>query len=247
MTLVYVPEGAFLMGSDNGDEDEQPVHTVYLDSFWIDRTEVTNSMYAKCVNDGQCDPPNSTRSRDRASYYGNSQFDDYPVIYASWNDATSYCSWADRRLPTEAEWEKAAGWDEKNEVKYKYPWGDDFIYSLLNFCDKSCAFNHTGTSWDDGYSDTSPVGHYSKGASSYGVLDIVGNVWEWVNDWYDASYYGNSPSSNPHGPETGQYRVIRGGSWFDDASVVQTFYRNSQEPSNSYFHFGFRCAMSASE
>jgi eukaryotic-like serine/threonine-protein kinase len=235
------------MGSEDGANDEKPVHTVYLDAFWIDQTEVTNAMYAMCVNDGKCDPPDSTRSRDRNSYYGNSRFDNYPVIYASWNDATSYCSWANRRLPSEAEWEKAASWDEKNQLKYKFPWGDDFVYSLLNFCDKSCAFNHTNTSWDDGYSDTSPVGNYPSGASPYGALDMVGNVWEWVNDWYDSSYYSNSPSSNPPGPESGQYRMLRGGSWFDDVSVVQTFNRILQEPSTSYYHFGFRCAMSASE
>ena len=245
MVMVFVPAGEFTMGSENGDNDERPAHTVYLDTFWIDQTEVTNAMYAMCVSDGECEPPNATRSRDRGSYYGDSRFDNYPVIYASWSDATSYCSWADRRLPTEAEWEKAASWDEKNQLKYEYPWGDDFIYSLLNFCDRSCAFNHTNTSWDDGYSDTSPAGNYPNGASPYGALDMVGNVWEWVSDWYDLSYYSNSHSVNPQGPESGQYRVLRGGSWFDDITVVQTFNRLLQEPSTSYYHFGFRCAMDA--
>jgi formylglycine-generating enzyme required for sulfatase activity len=245
MTLLYVPAGEFVMGSDDGDEDERPAHNVYLDSFWVDKTEVTNAMYAMCVNDGKCEPPNATRSRDRGSYYGDSRFDNFPVIYMSWNNATSYCSWADRRLSTEAEWEKVASWDEKSQSKYKYPWGDDFIYSLLNFCDRSCAFNHTNTSWDDGYSDTSPVGNYPNGASPYGVLDMVGNVWEWVSDWYGLTYYNNSPSVNPPGPASGQYRVLRGGSWFDDMSVVQTFNRLSQDPSTSYYHFGFRCAMDA--
>jgi formylglycine-generating enzyme required for sulfatase activity len=244
MTLLYVPAGDFTMGSDDGDDDEKPAHTIYLDTFWIDQTEVTNAMYAMCVGDDECDPPNSTRSLSRDGYYGNNQFDNFPVIYASWNDANAYCSWADRRLPTEAEWEKAASWDEKNQLKHKYPWGDDFIANLLNFCDKSCSFNHTDTNWDDGYSDTSPVGNYLNGASFYGALDMAGNVWEWVSDWYDSSFYNNSPPSNPQGPASGQKRILRGGSWFDDFSIVHSFSRLPVEPSTSFYHFGIRCARS---
>ena len=112
MVMVYVPAGEFQMGSENGSSDEKPVHTVDLDAFWIDQTEVTNAMYARCVDAGECDPPSSFRSSTHDSYYGNPEFDDYPVIYVSWNDAIAYCEWADSRLPTEAEWEKAAGWNE---------------------------------------------------------------------------------------------------------------------------------------
>jgi formylglycine-generating enzyme required for sulfatase activity len=184
MEMVYVPAGEFEMGSGNGKDDEKPVHTVYLDAFWIDQTEVTNGMYARCVNAGKCDPPNLSRSYSRESYYGNSEFDNYPVIYVSWIDADYYCDWAGRRLPTEAEWEKAASWDEESKKKHTYPWGDSIDCSMVNYRGK------------DGVciGDTTEVGSYENGKNPYGLYDMAGNVWEWVADWYLESYYRSDPS-----------------------------------------------------
>lgn len=172
---MYVPAGEFTMGSDNGDADEKPVHTVPLDAFWIDQTEVTNAMYARCVQAGACNSPGSVGSFTRDGYYGDSEFDNYPVIYVSWNDANAYCSWADRRLPTEAEWEKAA----RGENALVYPWGNNFDGTRVNFCDKNCSFDWADKASDDGYADTATAGSYSNGASPYGALDMAGNVWNW--------------------------------------------------------------------
>jgi eukaryotic-like serine/threonine-protein kinase len=228
MVMVYVPEGDFLMGSvaGVGSDDEQPQHTVYLDAFWIDRTEVTNAMYASCVAAGACSPPASTSSNHRSAYYGNGEYDHYPVIYVSWNNANAYCTWAGRQLPTEAEWEKAArGTDGRS-----YPWGEGIDCGRANF------HNCVG--------DTSEVGSYPSGASPYGAMDMAGNVWEWVADWYDSGYYGVSPSSNPAGPTDGLYRSQRGGSWVDDSDLLQASVRLWGNPGDLNFDSGFRCALS---
>ncbi|HRQ25217.1 MAG TPA: SUMF1/EgtB/PvdO family nonheme iron enzyme, partial [Anaerolineales bacterium] len=189
MVMVFVPAGEFTMGSDAGDDDEKPVHQVYLDAFWMDQTEVTNAMYAKCVADDGCAPPSSSKSYTRDSYYDNSEFDDYPVIYVNWNQANAYCTWAGRSLPTEAQWEKAArGTDAR-----AYPWGNTTPNSaLLNY--------------NANIGDTSKVRSYESGASPYGAYDMAGNVWEWVADWYDENYYAYSPNRNPQGPSSGEYR-----------------------------------------
>ncbi len=192
--MVLVPAGEFTMGSNSGDDDEKPPHLVYLDAFWIDKYEVTNAFYKKCVDAGKCQRPNPTGSSTRNAYYGNTQFDNYPVIYVAWADAKTYCEWAGKRLPTEAEWEKAArGTDGRT-----YPWGNDWDAKKLN-------------SGEGGAGDTVAVGSYPAGASPYGVMDMAGNVWEWVADWYDASYYSKSPVRNPTGPSSGQTRGVRGG------------------------------------
>ena len=225
MVQVFVPAGEFTMGSNEGRDDEKPVHQVTLDAYWIDKTEVTNALYALCVSDGVCQPPSSSKSNTRSSYYGDSQFDNYPVIYVDWNDATTYCTWAGRRLPTEAEWEKAArGNDER-----KYPWGDTAPdANLLNF--------------NRNIGDTTAVGKYPNGASPYGALDLAGNVWEWVNDWYADNYYNNSPVENPQGPSSGDYRVLLGGSWSDEAQGARVSYRGRGVPSSRFSSGGFRCA-----
>jgi formylglycine-generating enzyme required for sulfatase activity len=228
MTLVYVPEGEFKMGTSDTISwkwnDQKPQHTVYLDAFWIDQNEVTNKQYAVCVSDGSCALPSDTKS------YMYSESSDHPVIYISWNDATAYCSWANRRLPTEAEWEKAA----RGPNGYTYPWGNDApTFTLLNY------LQHIGS--------TTKVGSYPSGKSYYGVYDMAGNVSEWVNDWYSGTYYGSSPSSNPLGPETGQYRVLRGGSWTSDGVYVRSTYRSGNDPLNTSIVDGFRCARNVTQ
>lgn len=229
MVMVYVPEGTFTMGSEDHyyHYEERPVHTVYLDAFWIDRTEVTNGMYAKCVQAGVCTSPFYYGSSHRNNYYGNSQYDNYPVIYVSWEQAKTYCEWTGRRLPTEAEWEKAA----RGTTGLTYPWGDNHPDgNLVNY---NNYYRHT---------DTTEVGSYPNGASPYGALDMAGNVWEWVADWYGDNYYANSSERNPTGPDSGTARVVRGGSWI--GAFVRTTYRSYYRPSVSKPDLGFRCVHS---
>ena len=222
MEQVYVPEGEFLMGSNGYTSDEQPQHTVYLDAFWIDKTEVTNAMYRKCVESGICEQPNCN--------YSDSQKNDHPVVCVDWNQAHSYCQWAGGRLPSEAEWEKAArGTDGRT-----YPWGENIDCGRANYGDgrlfgQKCV------------GDTTEVGKYPSGASPYGALDMAGNAWEWVNDWYGENYYQNSAQKNPTGPDSGQYRVLRGGSWFDGTRGVRTAIRNRVTPVLRNYNDGFRC------
>jgi formylglycine-generating enzyme required for sulfatase activity len=231
MTLLYVPAGNFLMGSTNQDTlasyDEKPQHSVYLDAFWIDQTDVTNKMYAACVSAAGCTSPSNRSSYTHPSYYGNSAFDNYPVIYVSWNDATAYCKWAGRQLPSEAQWEKAArGTDGRI-----YPWGNQAPSKDL--------LNYNGI-----VGDTTAVGSYPNGASPYGALDMAGNVWQWVNDWYSDTYYQSSPASNPLGPNSGQVRVLRGGTWLYGNGSIRSALRVRLNPSNSCSGSGFRCARS---
>ena len=229
MPMVYVPAGLFSMGSYNGYDDEQPVNTLYLDGYWIDQTEVTNAMYAQCVAAGDCTVPLEISSYTRDFYYGNSQYDDYPVIYVDWNQAKSYCQWAGRELPTEAQWEKAARGSDRNE----YPWGNNRpLISILN-CN-----NNIG--------DTTVVGNYPEGGSPYGALDMAGNVFEWVADWYNNSYYSQSSAKNPTGPLSGKYRVLRGGSWYYNESYVRSALRYWFNPEHADNNIGFRCALSIS-
>jgi formylglycine-generating enzyme required for sulfatase activity len=226
------------MGSNDYD-NERPPHMVYLDAFWIDKYEVTNSVYKKCVDAGKCQPPSTNSSNTRSSYFGNSQYDNYPVINVSWNDATTFCNWAGKRLPTEAEWEKAArGTDGR-----KYPWGDTWDGMRLNSCDKNCPFAWKDNGIDDKYADTAPVGSYPNGASPYGLMDMAGNVWEWVADWYDGSYYKNSPPRNPKNETPGPDHVLRGGSWDNDVNKVRAATRHNGAPDAHGFAYGFRCAQ----
>jgi len=234
MKMVYVPEGAFLMGSPYSESgtknNEKPQHTVFLNSYWIDQTEVTNAMYILCVQAGGCQPPYSTRSFTRLTYFSNTQFANYPVIYVKWSNAETYCEWAGRRLPSEAEWEKAArGTDGRT-----YPWGEGINCDLANYwgLNNGCV------------GDTSEVGNYPAGASIYGALDMAGNVWEWVSDWYQEIYYSSSPFSNPLGPATGEYKILRGGSWYNSEGSVRIAVRSEHNPDSASNNFGFRCASS---
>ncbi len=231
MKLLYVPAGNFLMGSvdsdPNAQPDEKPQHTVYLDAFWIDQTDVTNAMYAKCVSASVCKQPANLTSKTHSSYFDNPQFGNYPVIYVDWNMANAYCKWAGRQLPTEAQWEKAArGTDGRI-----YPWGNnrpDFDVTLSNYNLR--------------VGDTTAVGDYPNGASPYGALDMAGNVLQWVADWYNDTYYQNQSLllSNPSGPTLGQYRVMRGG-WFNFSGDIHSAVRARTVPFNSFYNIGFRC------
>jgi formylglycine-generating enzyme required for sulfatase activity/predicted Ser/Thr protein kinase len=228
MVMVYVPAGEFRMGSMDGNSDEQPVHIVTLDGFWIDKTEVTNAQYALCVRAGTCDPPRDSSSFTRDSYYGERAYDDCPVIYASWHDAEDYCGWAGGRLPTEAEWEYAA----RGPEEYAYPWGNDA---------PDCA----KVNYLDCVGDTAAVGSHSAGASWVGAEDMAGNVWEWVADWYNGSYYGSAPSENPAGPSSGEDKVVRGGSWLHNPTAIRAASRSRFWPDVVGNDFGIRCVRSA--
>lgn len=228
MVKIYIPAGEFPMGSDSGSNNEKPVHTVYLDAFWIDQTEVTNKMYSLCVSAGVCQPPKAPNSYSRTSYYGNPEFENYPVIYVDWDMANTYCTWAERRLPTEAEWEKAA----RGTTKSTYPWGEGAD------CDKTNSMGCKG--------ETTAIGEFTLGMSPFGVLDMAGNVMEWVSDWYSATYYASSPRENPSGPSSGTAHVIRGGSWKSNENSIRSSYRFGLNPDmTNLYLIGFRCALNA--
>jgi formylglycine-generating enzyme required for sulfatase activity len=261
--MVFVPEGRFWMGSDAGPEYEQPSHSVWVDAFWMDRTEVTNAQYAAFVRetgfttDAESagwsyvyDPDSGKWIRMNGADWrhpggpatGVEALAEYPAAYMSWNDAQAYCRWAGRRLPTEAEWEKAArGTDGRT-----YPWGNrPPDGALLNFADRNINLDWADPQADDGYAFSSPVGSYPDGASPYGALDLAGNVWEWVQDWFDFHYYRERTDwINPTGPSARAGRVLRGGSWADSARVTRATYRLGYYPMDGYAYYGFRCAMS---
>ena len=165
--------------------------------------------------------------------------DDHPVVQISWNDATAYCRWAGGDLPTEAQWEKAArGVDGRI-----YPWGDQApAGNLLNSADRSLDVTWADKSIDDGYQFTAPVGHYPAGKSFYGALDMAGNVWEWVRDWYDDKYYASSPARNPENTTESGARILRGGSWNNEVLDLRASNRLSSIPVKRDEVFGFRCA-----
>ena len=226
-TLIYIPAGEFTMGSNDGSDNEKPVHIVYLDGYYISKYEITNKQYKQfCDKTGRDYPkdPGFSGMRNYINSYPN-----YPVVNMSWNDAVSYCKWAGLRLPTEAEWEKGArGTDSR-----KYPWGRSSPGT-------NKANYDLGANDADGYEHTSPVGNYSSGASPYGLMDMAGNVREWVNDWYDSGYYSSSPKSNPKGPSSGYSRVLRGGSLYRSDDYIRSSYRNFNIPTYYWFDYGFR-------
>jgi formylglycine-generating enzyme required for sulfatase activity len=242
--MLLVPAGEFTRGSEQGFPDEVPVHKVYVDAFYIDLTEVTNEQYRECVKAGDCQPPRRYDCCSEKSvgvwpsYYDNRKFDDYPVVFITWHDALAYCTWRGVRLLTEAEWEKASrGTDART-----YPWGNaEPTPSLLNFAWLPKEFEEKPS-----YT-TMPVGSYPNGASPYGVLDLAGNVYEWVYDVYAPDYYQVSPYDNPKGPEEGAYRVTRGGSFYNQAYRNRSSNRNNAFIPASSFHFdgGARCGMDA--
>ncbi len=226
MAQVYIPEGEFIMG-DNGDpkSKEYPEHPVYLDVFWMDKVEVTNAMYEECVNSGACFPPVPRLN----PYYGKWVYRDLPVVYVNWYGAEKYCAWAGRRLPTEAEWEKAA---RGTDLRY-YTWGNERANPrLANFAESLIG-------------EPLPAYRYPLGASPYGVLNMGGNVREWVGDWFNNKYYLSLPYENPKGPEVGTERSLRGGAYDANATDITTFRRYKHEPDSAGLSRGFRCAESA--
>jgi formylglycine-generating enzyme required for sulfatase activity len=242
MVMVYVPEGTFLMGSTSADGDahsnEFPQHEVYLDAFWIDRTEVTNAMYAAFLNARgnqlergatwlDADDEDARIHKRGGVWEADAGYEDHPVIEVSWYGAQAYCEWAGRRLPTEAEWEKAARGTEGQ----LYPWGDE---------PPTCSLaQYVGCE-----GQTVPVGSKPDGESPYGAWDMAGNVWEWVADWYDADYYETLPAENPLGPGSGTYRGLRGGSWYYYPGYVRAAIRGSYYRYNAFDDLGFRCGRS---
>ncbi len=243
--MIYVPAGRARMGNDEGRQDEQPSRMVYLDAYYIDETEVTNAEYAQCVDAGVCPPPDRSDATVYRTYFGDPRYNNYPVLFVSWYDADTFCRWREARLPSEAEWEKAAGFDPQQGIKLRYPWGEVFHGNRLNFCDVNCTAQRRDPTFDDGYRDTAPVGSYPDGRSPLGIYDMAGNVMEWVNDWYDFRYYRTAGDTNPLGPAEGEFRVIRGGSWLSTAEEVTVTARNSFDPTVSRANLGFRCAMTA--
>jgi formylglycine-generating enzyme required for sulfatase activity len=238
--MVYITDGEFQMGCDpehNGGfscpADELPLHTVNLAGFYIDQFEITNAQYADCVKAGACKAPRDYSSETRASYFDNPLYSNYPVIYVTWNDAQEYCRWADKRLPTEAEWEKAI----RGTTVKAYQWGDpEPTCSLANIFNNSASSNCVG--------DTSIVGSYPEISGTNGIMDMTGNVWEWVNDWYSETYYQNSPNENPTGPSGTTFKVLRGGSWKSSWVFLRTSSRTFDPYFNNSSDVGFRCATS---
>jgi sulfatase modifying factor 1 len=228
--LVRIPAGEFLMGSEEGYPTEKPVHRVVLGSYYISKHVVTNAQYECFVAETghrvpYLDDPRAQQDnwdKERRTYPpGRAQ---HPVVLVSWHDAQAYCTWAGGRLPTEAEWEKAARGGLEGK---RYPWGDEITASLANYD------NRTGTT---------PVGAYPP--NGYGLYDMAGNVWEWVADWYDAKYYSRSPAENPVGPEKGAVRVLRGGAWLLFAQFCRVAYRFRNSPDFRFNLLGFRLARS---
>jgi formylglycine-generating enzyme required for sulfatase activity len=246
--FVYVSAGAFKMGDNFGDglSRERPVHTVDLDAFYIAKYETTNGQWRKFREDPGYDdvkywPNGRVVPKDQVPYWtqannhggGTPGSDDYPVLGVNWDSAVAYCNWVSAktgkkyRLPTEAEWEKAArGVDQR-----RYPWGNEIDHSFANYVG--------GETFDTGMK----VGSFPKGASPYGAEDMAGNVWEWCSDWYARDYYSVSPKKNPKGPSAGAYRVVRGGSFFVEAMDLRTYGRGAAWPSfQSHRMIGFRAA-----
>jgi iron(II)-dependent oxidoreductase len=232
--MVLIEAGEFMMGNENGESDQRPIRTVYLKEFWIDIYEVTNEDFQKFINERERRPPDHWQNGQYTPGRG-----DYPIVGATWYDAFEYCSFVSKRLPTEAEWEKAArGTDGRI-----WPWGSVWDDTKAN-------------TWEANTNDTKLVGNHIEGKSPYGVADMAGNVWEWVNDWYQESYYSSAPDRNPPGPvhsSSSSYKVVRGGWWGVDKNFATTFYRIGIFPPDHppevpggtdrpTAYIGFRCA-----
>jgi eukaryotic-like serine/threonine-protein kinase len=239
--MVAVPAGWFTMGDDGGLEDERPAHRVFVSAFRIDRLEVSVGRYERCVRAGACTPPETAGSETRPDYFTSPRYRDHPVVGVTWRQAVAYCRWRHARLPTEAEWEKAA----RGTDRRLYPWGSRFAPARLNYCDRRCRLPWRDRRHDDGSEDTTPVDAHPAGASPYGALEMAGNVWEWVADWYGPSFYERSPARDPTGPAGGTQRVTRGGGIFDDRVFTRATVRRRFVPTVASTSTGFRCLASS--
>lgn len=229
-TMVTLPAGFFTRGTIAGGFDEQPVKQVYLDTYSIDKYEVTNHQYAAFVaatNHRKAGPP-SRYAKNMARMRGTNQ----PVVYVSWDDAAAFCHWKGKRLPTEAEWEKAMRGGDKR----LWPWGNEVDPLAANWAVAR-----------DGYDVTAPVGSFQRDVSPYGVSDGAGNVIEWVADWYGESVYGTAADRNPKGPEFGTYKVLRGGAYTTSGTDVRVTSRSKMVPDFRDETIGFRCAVSGGQ
>lgn len=235
--MILIPAGPFPMGVPKGDRDggrdEYPRHEVALDAYYIDKYEVTHGRYAEFVKATGHRIPENPKNPKRTLWNEplSEALAERPVINVDWNDADAYCRWAGKRLPTEAEWEKAArGTDDR-----RFPWGNvEPTHKHLNF----------NQQWQ-GEKTLMPVGSYEAGKSPFGAYDMAGNVWEWVGDWYDPLYYEKSPPANPNGPETGTHKVLRSSGWSVETPLVRIFTRVKSDPINRNDSTGFRCAADA--
>ena len=238
--MCFIPAGTFTMGSDDDMPNETPAHEIYLDAYYIGKTEVTNAAYYQFWRTAGGDASGHTPIS-----YGDAfgEWPDiakskpnYPVVGVSWHDAVAYAAWVGKRLPTEAEWEKAA----RSTDARPWPWGDTFSQRLKN------KMRHANVAHaEDGFQHLAPVGHYPTGASPYGALDMAGNVWEWTADWYSDTYYHRSEERNPAGPGIGSRRVVRGGSWLNPSNLSRCSTRIGQYPNIGTSFIGFRLARDA--
>ncbi len=241
VTMRYIPGGRFRMGRDEGDDDMQPSHRLTLSPYYIDETEVTNRQYRQCVDAGECLLPENLNATYYPNYFNDPIYDEYPVIFVTWYMANNFCQWRGGRLPSEAEWEYAAGYSPTVGEVLQYPWGDIATDTPANYCDLNCLRDYKDLAVDDGYADTAPVGSFPAGQSPFGVQDMAGNVIEWVYDWYDADYYEESSDVNPLGPIEGYARSLRGGSWISPLDELRVSVRGSFVPEVTRANLGFRC------
>jgi formylglycine-generating enzyme required for sulfatase activity len=255
--MALVPGGRFIMGTDNPDIAEvAPLHSVHVDAFYMDKYEVTNEKFATFLNaarpaegvdgkrwkwvvlrsdlalDERTDMWPTEIIYEKETYAAFSGFEKYPVITVSWEAAYAYCKWAGKRLPTEAEWEKAARGGLKKKV---FSWGDEIPTGGLVFNKK---WRH-----NEDPPPTAPVGNYHP--NGYGLYDMAGSVWEWCSDWFHPGYYRGSPKKNPKGPPTGMEKVLRGGAWYSDTAVLKVAMRNWSDPEAVEEGVGFRCVIDA--
>ena len=240
--MVLIPSGEFIMGTDSqqANSDQRPAHTVYLNTFYIDKYEVTNAQYEEFILAGGYQKKKfwTTEGWDFIQKnkiqaplkYGQNSVStepDHPVIGVSWYEANAYATWAGKRLPTEAEWEKAA----RGTDRRIYPWGNEMDFSKLNYFPHSIKLLK--------------VGSFPQGASPYHIMDMAGSLWEWTADWYGETYYAQSPLKNPKGPDNGKYRVLRGGGWDSIRLQLQCTYRYYDKEDRRTYNIGFRCAKDA--